>query len=161
MVTVTDQSIYELLSERPEGEHSVSRSASLIPYLMYHELEVSGRPLCQSEPGYVRYIVQESSFREQMRMLKAAGFRGLSVSNALAGLDDKPIAITFDDGCETDLLVAAPILKEAGFTATSYITTGFVGKSGYLSAAQVRQLVGYGVEVGCHSAYSRLSDRFE
>ena len=29
-------------------------------YLMYHELETPGRPLCHSEPGYVRYILADA-----------------------------------------------------------------------------------------------------
>jgi len=128
-------------------------------YLMYHELEVPGRPLCQSEPGYVRYIVRESSFREQMQLLKVAGFQGLSVSDALVARRDKAVAITFDDVCETDLLVAAPILKEINFGATSYITTGFIGMPGYLSPPQLRQLGAYGIEIGCHSmSHAYLTD---
>ena len=38
------------------------------------------------------------------------------------------MTITFDDGCETDLLVAAPILRQAGFNATFFITWGRLGK---------------------------------
>ena len=32
-------------------------AGSRIVFLMYHELELPGRRLCQSEPGYVRYIL--------------------------------------------------------------------------------------------------------
>jgi len=32
-------------------------AASPIVFLMYHELELPGRKLSQSEPGYVRYIL--------------------------------------------------------------------------------------------------------
>jgi len=47
-----------------------------IPFLMYHELELAGRKLCQSEPGYVRYILPLENFRSQMECLKQSGFRG-------------------------------------------------------------------------------------
>ena len=43
------------------------------------------------------------------------------------------------------------MLKELGFGATSYITVGFLGQPGYLSASQVRSLSALGVEIGCHS----------
>ena len=46
---------------------------------------------------------------------------------------------------------AAPILQEFGFGATFYITVGFLGKPGYLSEAQVRNLSSLGFEIGCHS----------
>src|SRR5215472_9418048 len=120
------------------GEQGMSTPP--IVYLMYHELELPRRPLCQSEPGYVRYIVHESNFREQIQALKTMAYRGLSVPEALSGSSRPAVAITFDDGCETDLLAAAPLLKEAGFGATFYITVGFMGKPGYLTAKQLREL---------------------
>ena len=120
-------------------------------FLMYHELELAGRPLCQSEPGYVRYILPEPSFRSQVVWLAQGQWRGLSVSEALEYPSAKSVAITFDDGSETDLICAAPILKESGFRATFYVTAGFVGKRGYLSPAQLRELQENGFEIGCHS----------
>jgi peptidoglycan/xylan/chitin deacetylase (PgdA/CDA1 family) len=122
-----------------------------IVYLMYHELEMPGRPLCQTEAGYVRYILAAADFRAQMQALKDAGWRGLSVGEALTFQENPGVTITFDDGCETDLLAAAPILQKFGFGATFYITSGLVGTRGYLSAQQVRELGGLGFEIGCHS----------
>jgi peptidoglycan/xylan/chitin deacetylase (PgdA/CDA1 family) len=124
---------------------------SEIVYLMYHELETSGRPLCQTEAGYVRYILAAADFRVQMQWLKDADWQGVSVSQALTFPAKPGVTITFDDGCETDLLMAAPILKEFGFGATFYVTTGLVGTRGYLSASQVRELHDLGLEIGCHS----------
>ncbi len=127
-------------------------------FFMYHELEAGGRPVCQGVPGYVRYVVREKDFRAQMKLLKDSGWRGVDVSDALL-FDPSSTAITFDDGCETDLLVAAPILHELNFRATFYVTAGFVGKSGYLSAGQLRELGSLGFEIGCHSmTHAYLSD---
>src|ERR1039458_10046315 len=86
-----------------------------IVFLMYHELELPPRPLCQSGPGYVRYILSQESFRSQMRWLAQNGWRGLSVGEALSYPSRNSVAITFDDGSETDLISAAPILKENRF----------------------------------------------
>jgi hypothetical protein len=38
-----------------------------VVFLMYHELESPGRPLCQSEAEYVRYIVRTSDFTWALR----------------------------------------------------------------------------------------------
>ena len=122
-----------------------------IVFLMYHELELPGRPLCQSEPGYVRYILVQSTFQSQLDWLRQNGWRGLCVSEALNHPAGQSVAITFDDGSETDLITAAPLLRETGFNATFYVTTGFLGKPGYLSPAQLRELSAYGFEIGCHS----------
>ena len=56
-----------------------------------------------------------------------------------------------DDGCESDLNIAAPLLKQAGFGATFYITLGFLGRPGYMIPRQVREIADAGFDVGCHS----------
>jgi peptidoglycan/xylan/chitin deacetylase (PgdA/CDA1 family) len=121
-------------------------------FLMYHEIEAVGRALCEPEPGYVRYAVSEIVFRRQLAHLRAGGYSGISVGQALAADYDEPaVVITFDDGCETDALVAAPLLAQFGFKATFYVIAGRVGLRGYLSPAQLRELSVAGFEIGCHS----------
>jgi peptidoglycan/xylan/chitin deacetylase (PgdA/CDA1 family) len=133
--------------------------SSEIVFLMYHELELPGRPLVQSAPGYVRYILSDTAFRTQIKWLKENGWRGLSVSEALLYPSEKAVAITFDDGCETDLIAATPLLHDAGFHATFYATAGFLDKPGYMSAAQLRELHDVGFEIGCHSmTHAYLND---
>lgn len=122
-----------------------------VVFLMYHELEMPGRPMARSEPGYMRYAVRVPDFRSQMEMLQRQGWKGVSVGDTLGAFAEKTVAITFDDGCESDLLYAAPILREFNFGGTFYITTGFLGKPGHLSQSQVRELSGLGFEIGCHS----------
>ncbi len=134
-------------------------SAPPIVFLMYHELELSGRKLRQSEPGYVRYILPVETFRAQMYHLRQSRWRGLSVTEAMQYPPEPAVCITFDDGCETDLIAAAPVLREFGFHATFYLTAGYLGQPGYLNPAQVRQLDGQGFEIGCHSmTHPYLSD---
>jgi len=126
-------------------------AAPTIVFLMYHELELTGRKLCQSEPGYVRYILPLEAFHEQMKWIKSAGLRGLCVSEALQSQSDAAVCITFDDGCETDLIAAAPVLAEHGFGATFFVAAGFLGTTGYMTKAQLRELAELGFEIGCHS----------
>jgi peptidoglycan/xylan/chitin deacetylase (PgdA/CDA1 family) len=134
-------------------------AASRIVFLMYHELELAGRKLCQPEPGYVRYILPLETFRSQMAWMKKSGWRGLNVSEAVRYPAEPGVCITFDDGCETDVIGAAPVLREFGFNATSYLTAGFLGTPGYLNAGQVRDLDAQGFEIGCHSmTHPYLSD---
>lgn len=136
-------------------------------FLMYHELEMAARSLCQSEPGYVRYTLPLETFHKQLEWLKDSGWRCLNVSEALdyfvghpSAASPQPTAcITFDDGCETDLIAAAPVLGKLGFHATSYVTAGFLGQPGYLTNAQLRELDALGIEIGCHSmTHAYLSD---
>lgn len=123
-----------------------------VVFLMFHELEITSRELCQREPGYVRYVLPLETFRRLMMWLKDQGWGGASVGEWLSEPKQKSVCITFDDGCETDLIAAAPALCEFHFRATFYITTGFMGRAGYLSRDQVKELSSLGFELGCHSA---------
>jgi len=137
----------------------VNKEVDPTVYLMYHELEIPGRPLCQNEPGYVRYVVKLKDFESQTEWLKTKSWLGMSVSEALSSSNKRGVAITFDDGCETDFLSAAPALKQANFNATFYVTVGFLGTPGYMSCSQVRQLGDLGFEIGSHSmTHAYLSD---
>lgn len=130
-----------------------------VVFLMYHELEMTGRALCQSEPGYVRYILRAEEFRAQMDLLKNEGWKGVSLGDALDSFTGQTVVITFDDGSETDLLTAAPILREFGFGGTFFITAGWTGQPGYLSRVQLRELSSLGFEIGCHSmTHAYLTD---
>jgi peptidoglycan/xylan/chitin deacetylase (PgdA/CDA1 family) len=130
--------------------------ATGLVFLMYHEIETAGRATCQSDAGYVRYVVKQSDFKQQLARLRASGLRGMSVTEALTLSADSNeggagVVLTFDDGCETDFTVAAPMIAEAGSKATFYVVAGFLGRRGYLSHNQLRELSDSGFEIGCHS----------
>ena len=128
-------------------------------FLMYHELSLPDRAMCHAEPGYARYVVAESDFRQHMKRFAEAGWRCRNVSQSLASFHPNNVCITFDDGCETDLLCAAPVLKELGQAATFYITVAFLNQPGYLTHAQVRSLRNPEFEIGCHSmTHAYLTD---
>ena len=130
-----------------------------IVFLMYHELELPGRALCETEPGYARYVLPLATFRAQMQWIKQSGLRGLNVTQSLAFPAGPSVCITFDDGCETDLIAAAPALREFDLDATFYVTPGRLGAAGYLSESQLRELNAQGFEIGCHSmTHAYLSD---
>lgn len=122
-------------------------------YLMYHELELPGRELCQQEEGYIRYVVHEGEFQKHLAAIRQAGLTGINVGEALRRRNAaaSSVVLTFDDGCETDWTVAAPALREAGFQATFYLVAGFLQRRGYLSNKQARALAEAGFEIGCHS----------
>lgn len=135
----------------------MARTGSL--YLMYHELEVAGRSLSSENRSYTRYVVSEPDFRRQMLRLREAGLRTMSVGEALTGQNHSGIVLTFDDGCETDLLAAAPLLIELGFSSTFYVVPGFLGQKGYMSPRQLRKLSNLCFEIGCHSmSHAYLTD---
>jgi peptidoglycan/xylan/chitin deacetylase (PgdA/CDA1 family) len=143
----------------PDSITSQSSFGRSVVYLMYHEIELPGRRMYQDESGYRRYVVRHADFEAQIRWLQSAGWHGQCVSEALANPQLPGVVITFDDGCETDLLTAAPLLRELGVNATFYITVGFLGKPGFLTRAQLRELTELGFEIGSHSlTHAYLTD---
>jgi peptidoglycan/xylan/chitin deacetylase (PgdA/CDA1 family) len=95
-------------------------------------------------------------FQAHVDRLRSDGLRGLSTGEALSREgDSRCVAITFDDGSETDLLAAAPVLREAGFGATFYVTVDHLGRRGFLSKSQLRELAELGFEVGSHAMKHR------
>lgn len=120
-------------------------------YLMYHELKLPGVNLCSDTLSYARYAVLEGEFVQQVALLNACNIPVQNVSQTLRSTrDNLSVTLTFDDGCQSDLR-AADILEQFGFNATFYVVSKFIGQPGYLSVAQLGELVHRGFEIGCHS----------
>ena len=124
-----------------------------IPFLTYHEIDVPGRELSREFKGHLAYAVPEDQVRSEISFLRDNGWRIVTVGDALSanGSPGRRVAITFDDGSETDVHTAAPLLQDAGFRATFYLIAGWLGRPRYLSPRQARELHASGFEIGCHS----------
>jgi len=72
--------------------------------------------------------IPPNRFRDHVRCLVRRGYRGVTFSEAALGTPDgDAVAITFDDAYRSVLDVALPILSEAGFPATVFAPTAFIG----------------------------------
>lgn len=70
------------------------------------------------------------------------------------------IALTFDDGYRDNLTVALPLLEKYQLPMTIFITAGFVGREGYLSPAEVREISEHPlVTIGAHGLWHRHFNR--
>lgn len=149
--------------------------------LFYHRVN----PYHFAELGPVsrEITVSPAAFEEQLRWLRERGYKSLNtaqwgelLARGIADLDEKTIAITFDDGYEDNLLWAAPLLQQYGFAATVFPVADFLGRETgdvwphadppglgkFLSPAQVGELAAYGVGIGSHTSthpmLARVSD---
>jgi peptidoglycan/xylan/chitin deacetylase (PgdA/CDA1 family) len=68
-----------------------------------------------------------------------------------APLPEKPVVLTFDDGYADAYTNAFPWLKWMGLGGTFSIVTGWIGQPGYLSAEQIKEMAGVGMEMVAHS----------
>lgn len=121
--------------------------------LMYHGLH-----LAPGEPHFdPRYSVLPVQFERQLRLLAARRGTTWLPGDVPAAAGAAPaVMLTFDDGCASDAELALPQLLAFGLRAASFVTSGFVGRPGRMSAAQVRAFAAAGMLVGAHGRTHRL-----
>ncbi|HEY3310607.1 MAG TPA: polysaccharide deacetylase family protein [Anaerolineales bacterium] len=121
----------------------------LCPILLYHHIGTTK----SKNP----YFVSVDEFRTQMQALKDWGYTTISATLLADALEDgarlplRPIVITFDDGDESVYTTAYPIMRELGFIGVNYVVADYIGKSGYMDMAQLKELAGAGWETGSHT----------
>ncbi len=62
----------------------------------------------------------------------------------------KKIEITFDDSNISDFTIALPLLKKHNIVATFFILATKIGKPGYLSVQNIKNLINHGMIIGSH-----------
>lgn len=128
--------------------------------LMYHNF---GDPPATGDPENL--FVPVDTFRAHLKLLREQGWQALSLDQFLAVLDGAPAPpksylVTIDDGHESVLRTAAPILAEHDIPSVLFVPPGVLGgpvtwNPAYadqrLSAkAEIATLAGTGMEVGVH-----------
>ena len=104
------------------------------------------------------YTVPVADFKEQLDYLQAQGYTTISMQDFMRAkkgkqeLPEKPVILTFDDGYEDNYIVLLPMLEERGMKATVYMVTNSIGRKGYLSWNQLRDMQNRGIELGSHTA---------
>ena len=130
-----------------------------LPVLMYHEVGESGQTVSP-------LAVTPGAFADQLAYLDDAGFRTVTAAALPAALAagvplDRTVVLTFDDGYADFHDRALPLLSRRGFTATVFVTSGWVQDDGewpgarrpgrMLSWSQVGETAAAGIEIGAHS----------
>jgi peptidoglycan/xylan/chitin deacetylase (PgdA/CDA1 family) len=134
-----------------------------IPILTYHQIDHTP----PRGAAYRSLVVTPGAFARQMGLLKALGYRGLSMSALLPYLrgekHGKVVGITLDDGYVNNLEQALPVLQRHGFSATCYVVSGQLGGSNVwdqpkgvaaqplMDAKQLKAWIAGGQEVGAHT----------
>ncbi len=103
--------------------------------LMYHDIVTADDTSSgfQNESAF-QYKVQDHLFEEQVKQLK-----------------DQDVVFTFDDGGESFLTVAAPILEKYSQRGIFFIATNYIGTPGFLTEEQVLELHRRGHIIGSHT----------
>jgi peptidoglycan/xylan/chitin deacetylase (PgdA/CDA1 family) len=118
---------------------------------MYHHVEVA--PI----QSYLR--VPAAKFEDEIRLLRNWGYASITTSMLVdaitkgASLPPHPVILTFDDANEDIYATAFPIMKSYGFTGVLYLPYYYVGTPGYLTVAQIQEMLAAGWEAGSHSLH--------
>ena len=129
-------------------------SSIKVPILTYHYIRIN--PDTRDRLGFA-LSVTPADFAAQMDWLASNGFHTITTADLyayLAGsqaLPSRPVILSFDDGYEDFYYTALPILRAHDFTAVAYVVSGFVGRPGYMNAAQVVEADRSGIEIGSHT----------
>lgn len=126
--------------------------------LTYHHIQEP--PAGRENPGL---FVPPAAFERQLDWLKHSGTPVLSLDALRESLNrdgtagrQRAAVITFDDGYENNWRHALPLLRRHGFTATFFVTTGWIGEKSpqghaVMNEDQLRELADSGMTVGSHT----------
>ncbi|HUZ54530.1 MAG TPA: polysaccharide deacetylase family protein [Streptosporangiaceae bacterium] len=172
MTGIADRHTEGRALEVPGGSPAAARR---VPVLMYHEIT--------ADPVLSRHLaVRPEEFALQLGYLRGGGFSSLHAGEFARlmkgggrGLPARPVVLTFDDGFADFYDVALPMLQRYGFTATLYVTTGWIADrdqpggngpagasgpgTGMLSWSQVEAAAATGIEIGAHTEFHPQLDQ--
>ncbi len=129
------------------------RSQGPVPVLMYHV--IAAPPSSAQLP---ELYVDPKTFDKQMEWLRSRGYQGVSLNQVYdawfkdAGLPEKPVVVSFDDGYRSQYVYARPELRKLGWPGVLSAISGRIGQPGAeLSNAMVQTLINDGWELDSHT----------
>ena len=99
-----------------------------VPIILYHHIAPEGEP---------DVVIPYELFRSQLEAIRAAGYNTVTPSQMIAYVDGQgtlppnPICITFDDGYESNYLLAYPLLKQMHMRAAIFCIGSTFGHDTY------------------------------
>lgn len=121
----------------------------VVPIMMYHSVNQEINPQVN--------IIHPVHFMQQIAYLKENHYHVISLAELVEAIEfnrplsPKSVVITFDDGYQDNYTYAFKILKQYGFPATIFVVTGQIGKEGYLTWEQLREMEKNGLTIGSHT----------
>lgn len=110
------------------------------------------------EPQNRIYTIDIKKFDKHCDYLKKNNFKTLQLNELIDNnsgyqryKNKKNIILTFDDGYEDNYNIVYPMLKKYGMIATFFITTGNIGKKGFIKSDQLKEMAENGMEIQSHT----------
>jgi peptidoglycan/xylan/chitin deacetylase (PgdA/CDA1 family) len=154
-VAVPEPSSAFLDSTRQSSMVGRPRESATLPILMYHHVDDVPRILFDRQR--IDLTVSPLAFRRQLELIEANGARSVSLADLMhylrggEPLPERAVVLTFDDGYDDNYRVAYPLLRQFGMSATFFVVANLVGKPGYMTWEQLREMQLNGMAVESHS----------
>jgi peptidoglycan/xylan/chitin deacetylase (PgdA/CDA1 family) len=133
-----------------------------IPILAYHFTNST------SDAEDAPYTLAPSLFDQHLQHLQSRSFDSFNLSDLWAqtreawNVPAPKVVITFDDGRECCYSNAFPLLRKYHLTATIFLISSRVGRPGFLSVSQIREMQRHGFTFESHSmTHPRLASLAE
>jgi len=115
--------------------------------LMYHAI------MEQPATENTSLFLKPTDFEAQISWLAENGYRFL-FADEYAAHKGKSAIITFDDGYADNWTTVRPILEKYRAKATVYVVTDLIGRDGYLTQEQIREMADSGYyQIGSHTTH--------
>lgn len=130
--------------------------------LAYHDVLEPGTQ-AGIPPDVLLYCLDRSEFSAHLESVRRHALGPVrTITGFQPWTDDVPVLLTFDDGGAGMYACALEELEPRGWRGHFFITTEWIGRLGFLSASQIKQMHARGHVIGSHSCshparMSRLS----
>ena len=122
--------------------------------ILYHDVVNEAEADRSGFPGSDAniYKLEPDDFEDHLCAIdRAFGGKPISVESYDGVLDGKSLLLTFDDGGESAYPLIAELLARHGWIGHFFITAGFVGRPGFVTKHDIRELRARGHVIGSHS----------
>lgn len=104
------------------------------------------------------YTLSRQQFQEQLNYFKENGYNTISFMDYIRAqkygeeLPPNPIILSFDDGYADNYYNMMPMVEAMNMKATMFMATNYIGREGYVSWQQLKEMQNRGIEIGSHTA---------
>lgn len=149
-----------------EYTSTVKKDNTAVPILVYHSISESEIHKPKTEEEF--YALSLPKFKQQLEYLNGQGFQAIGPDDLLEAvkgrkdLPSKPVILTFDDGGSSNYALAYPLFKQYNLKAVFFVVCGNIGKQGFVSWDELREMSSNNILIGSHGLthrrLTRLSD---
>lgn len=141
--------VYEEPKQQVEEEIKPANQTTVtpetMPILMYHHIRDYDNP--EDKIG-TNLSVSPKNLESQLDLVQQKGYNTTTFDELTVA---KPVILTFDDAYDNFYSNVFPLLKEKNMKAVVFVIYNDIGKIGYMTLDQLKEISDYGIEIGSHT----------